>query len=113
MANPLVKKGLDSYEFKFLLECLDTGRCWTKLSPRFSDEQTLPFADTLPFIRLLVERYPSRLLWGSDWPHPHYLKPMVNDGDLIDLAVEWIPDEKTRMQIFVDNPAELFGFPRS
>ena len=59
MANPPVKKGLDSSEFKFLLECLDTGRCWTKLSPRYSDEATLPFSDTLPFIRMVVERYPT------------------------------------------------------
>ena len=38
---------------------------------------------------------------------------MLNDGDLIDLTVDWMPDDKTRKQIFVDNPAELFGFPRS
>jgi predicted TIM-barrel fold metal-dependent hydrolase len=31
---------------------------------------------------------------------------------LVDLVAEWIPDEKTRKQIFVDNPAGLFGFPR-
>jgi predicted TIM-barrel fold metal-dependent hydrolase len=112
MANPPVKKGLDSMEFKFLLECLDTGRCWTKLSPRYSDEQTLPFADTVPFIKRVVERYPDRLLWGSDWPHPHYFKPMPNDGDLIDLMLDWVPDEAIRKRIFTDNPAELFGFPR-
>jgi 2-pyrone-4,6-dicarboxylate lactonase len=113
MANPPVKKGLDSPEFRFLLECLDTGRCWTKLSPRYSEEATVPFSDVVPFIRTIVERYPDRLLWGSDWPHPHYFKPMPNDGDLIDLMLDWVPDAETRKRIFVDNPAELFGFPRA
>jgi len=25
--------------------------------------------------------------------------------------LQWVPDAKTRRLIFVDNPAELFGFP--
>jgi len=25
--------------------------------------------------------------------------------------LNWVPDEKARQLIFVDNPAELFGFP--
>jgi hypothetical protein len=25
--------------------------------------------------------------------------------------LDWVPDAKTRRLIFVDNPAELFGFP--
>jgi 2-pyrone-4,6-dicarboxylate lactonase len=112
MTNPPVKKGLNSPEFRFLLDCLDTGRCWTKLSPRYSEEKTFPFADTLPFIHAVVERAPERLLWGSDWPHPHYFKPMPNDGDLIDMMLDWVPDEKTRNRIFVDNPGEFFGFPK-
>jgi predicted TIM-barrel fold metal-dependent hydrolase len=27
------------------------------------------------------------------------------------MMLDWVPDEKTRKLIFVDNPAELFGFP--
>jgi predicted TIM-barrel fold metal-dependent hydrolase len=50
-------------------------------------------------------------LWGSDWPHPQYFKPMPNDVALLDMMLDWVPDEKTRKLIFVDNPAELFGFP--
>ena len=104
-------KGLDSPRFKFVRECLDTGRCWVKLSPRVSKQETFPFNDVLPFVRLLVERYPDRLLWGSDWPHPQYFKPMPNDVDLLDQMLDWVPDESVRNRIFVDNPAKLFGFP--
>jgi len=111
MGWPPVEQGLDSTAFRFVLECLDTGRCWVKLSPRFSKQPSLPFADTLPFIHALVRRAPDRLMWGSDWPHPNYFNPMPNDGDLVDLALDWIPDAATRQRVFTDNPAELLGFP--
>ena len=28
------------------------------------------------------------------------------------MMLDWVPDEKTRKLIFVDNPAEAFGFPK-
>jgi predicted TIM-barrel fold metal-dependent hydrolase len=106
-----VDKGVDSAGFRVMLECLDTGRCWVKLSPRFTGQKTLPFADVLPFIHALVARAPERCLWGSDWPHPNYFDPMPNDADLLDLMFEWVPDEAVRNRILADNPAQLFGFP--
>jgi hypothetical protein len=30
---------------------------------------------------------------------------------LLDQVLGWVPDEKVRKMIFVDNPAEVFGFP--
>jgi predicted TIM-barrel fold metal-dependent hydrolase len=93
------------------MRCLDTGRSWVKLSPRFSGEDTLPFSDTYPFVDKLVRAAPERLLWGSDWPHPQYFKPMPNDVDLLDMMLDWVPDDKVRNMILVDNPAELCGFP--
>jgi 2-pyrone-4,6-dicarboxylate lactonase len=104
-------KGLDGVGFKFVQQCLDTGRCWVKLSPRVSKQDNFPFDDVLPFVKLLVERYPARLMWGSDWPHPQYFKPMPNDIGLLDQMLDWVPDEKVRNKIFVDNPAECLGFP--
>jgi predicted TIM-barrel fold metal-dependent hydrolase len=80
------------------------------LSPRFSQQSDLPYADTRPFIHALVARAPSRLLWGTDWPHPNYFKPMPNDADLVDLLLDWVPDEAVRNRILVANPAEVFGF---
>ena len=108
---PPPEKGANSEEFGFVMKCLDTGRGWVKLSPRFSGEETFPFADTNPFIDRLVATAPNRLLWGTDWPHPQYFKPMPNDVGLLDMMLDWVPDEATRNQILVDNPAELFGFP--
>ena len=111
------RKGIDSPGFRVVLECLDTGRCWVKLSGpnRFSDQDTLPYSDTRPFAQALIERAPNRVLWGSDWPHPNWFKPMPNDADLLDLLLDWAADDAARQRILVDNPAELFGFgnPRS
>jgi predicted TIM-barrel fold metal-dependent hydrolase len=108
---PKAEDGPDSDAFGFVLKALDTGRCWVKLSPRFSAQDDFPFDDTDPFIDRLVAHAPERLLWGSDWPHPQYFKPMVNDVKLVDMLLDWLPDEATRKRILVDNPAELFGFP--
>jgi predicted TIM-barrel fold metal-dependent hydrolase len=106
-------KGIDGAGFRFVRECLDTGRCWVKLSPRISKQDDFPFADTDALVKALVAHAPTRLLWGSDRPHPQYFKPMPNDVRLIDMMLDWVPDEATRRLIFVDNPAEIFGFPQS
>ena len=96
--------------YKFVLPCLDTGPCWLKLSPREQSRTTSRSTTSCPRCDL-VKRYPDRLLWGSDWPHPQYFKPMPNDIDLLDQMLDWVPEEATRNKIFVDNPAELFAFP--
>jgi predicted TIM-barrel fold metal-dependent hydrolase len=105
--------GIDAPGFHVVLDCLETGRCWVKLSGpnRFTALNSPPYADTLPFAQALVARAPERLLWGSDWPHPDHFEEMPNDGDLFDLMLDWSPDPGTRKQIMSDNPAELFGFP--
>jgi hypothetical protein len=35
---------------------------------------------------------------------------IADDGDLIDLLVDLIPDEATRRRVLVDNPATLYDF---
>jgi predicted TIM-barrel fold metal-dependent hydrolase len=110
MGYPQVERGLNDPCFAFVRECLDTGRCWVKLSPRCSAQPTIPFSDVLPFVHELVSLAPTRLLWGSDWPHPNYFNPMPNDADLLDLMLDWAPDAKARNLIMADNPRELFGY---
>ena len=54
---------------------------------------------------------PERMMWASNWPHPSVPKEKrPADEDLLDLLLDWAPDEKTRKKILVDNPAELYGF---
>ena len=110
MGYPNVDLGLNDASYRFVLECLETDRCWVKLSPRCTNQSLLPFSDVLPFVHDLVKRSPKRLLWGTDWPHPNYFNPMPNDADLLDLMLDWAGDERVRNDILIHNPAELLGF---
>jgi predicted TIM-barrel fold metal-dependent hydrolase len=104
--------GFDAPTFRFLLEALDRGNVWVKLSARASRDFDLPFQDILPYARKLVEHAPERILYGSDWPHLLYFdRPMVDDVDLLDLMLAWAPDEATRNRIMVDNPAHAYRWP--
>jgi len=35
---------------------------------------------------------------------------MPNDGDLLDLLAEWVPDETLRHRILAENARALYGF---
>ena len=105
------KHGTGGPEFRFVLDCLASGRCWVKLSTRTSAHDQAPFADLLPLTRALIERSPERLLWWSDWPHVPYFRPMVDDTRLVDLVADWTSDPAVQRRIFVDNPAEAFNWP--
>jgi 2-pyrone-4,6-dicarboxylate lactonase len=103
--------GLDDPGFQELCKLLKEADCWVKISGanRISS-QPIPYRDTIPFAQTLVAARPERVVWGSDWPHVAIKGPMANDGVLLDLLAEWIPDEPTRNRILVDNPAALYGF---
>ncbi len=95
-----------------LLKMLDTGRVWVKLSgAMYLSSFDLPYSDVRPLADVLVRHAPERLLWGTDWPHLHMGdKSMPNDADLLDLLLDWVPDEATRTRILVENPRTLYGF---
>ena len=83
----------------------DTGAISGALALRL-----LLFGMIAPFAAALVARRPDRMLWGSDWPHVMCKVPMPNDGDLLDILGDWVPDKRTREAILVHNPARLYGF---
>ena len=39
--------------------------------------------------------------------------PIVYDAVLLDLLMDWVPDEKARQRVLVDNPAVLYGFGKA
>ena len=112
MGHMHTDKGLGHPGLQALLKLLETGRCWVKLSGayRFTAETEAPYTDVLPVARALVEKAPDRMVWGSDWPHPFVHIPMPNDGELLDMLWDWVPDAKLREQILVHNPARLYDF---
>lgn len=99
--------------FKSLLRLLDTGRCWVKLSAPYETSKTgaPKYEDVSRLARALVKHAPERMLWASNWPHPSAPKNDVpDDADLLDLLLDWAPDQTTRKKILVENPARLYGF---
>jgi D-galactarolactone isomerase len=99
--------------FQSLLRLLDAGHCWVKLSGAYMMSVSGPplYSDIGELAKALVARMPERLVWASNWPHPFAGDHgMPDDALLLDLLLDWAPTPKTREQILVLNPAELYGF---
>jgi predicted TIM-barrel fold metal-dependent hydrolase len=103
--------GVDHPGFEVLLQLLREGRCWVKLSGAYRiSAEPYPYLDVVPVARALVETNPSRLVWGSDWPHPAVSGPIPKGAELLDLLALWAPDAELRRRILTDNPAQLYDF---
>src|SRR6201987_83454 len=96
---------------------IDKGKTWVKLSGAYADTKVGPptYSDSSAVARAYVKAAPERLVWGSDWPHPGVRdpEPKPDDAILIDLMLDWAPDEAVRNRVFVDNAAKLYDFPKS
>lgn len=94
---------------------LDQGRCYVKLSaPYHGSKSGAPkYEDIGAIARGLVRRWPERMLYATNWPHPSVKGELPDDRELMSLVEEWAGDENTRRTILVDNPAKLYGFPRA
>jgi 2-pyrone-4,6-dicarboxylate lactonase len=73
MGRPDVTKSPDGPEFARFLEFMQRDNIWTKVTcpERLSKMPPPGYADFIPFARGVVERFPDRVLWGTDWPHPN------------------------------------------
>jgi predicted TIM-barrel fold metal-dependent hydrolase len=101
MALVHADSGTDEPGFATLLDLLAEGRAWVKLSSAFLP----PSGDRA---RRLVEANPERVLWGTDWPHVSHRGAPPDDGALVDALAQWIPDERIRNLVLVDNPDRLY-----
>lgn len=110
MGRPDVSKGIDHPDFQRFVKLLDTNEnVWTKVScPERLTIAGPPYADVTPFSRFLVERFPDRTLWGTDWPHPNMKSHMPDDGLLADLIPEIAPTAQSQQALLVDNPERLY-----
>jgi 2-pyrone-4,6-dicarboxylate lactonase len=100
--------GLEQRPFAMLLDLMKNPRAWVKVSgPERVSATGKPFQDASPFAAALVRAAPDRVLWGTDFPHPN-VKVMPNDGELVDLFAQIVPNEGARKRILVDNPATLY-----
>jgi D-galactarolactone isomerase len=94
---------------------MDKGRTWVKLSGAYADTKVghPTYADSSAVARAYAKAAPERCVWGSDWPHPtEHTKQLPDDAVLFDLLSDWVPDEKARHRVLVENPAALYDFPK-
>ena len=113
--------GIQQPGFDQLLKLLRSGKAYVKISGAYRASNAAPdYSDMTPLARALIAASPKRILWGSDWPHPDTgsgrkptdVSPLlrIDDGRLLNLLAEWVPDAPLRKTILVDNPATLYGF---
>lgn len=93
-----------------LVQLLDGNQhIWVKVSgaERLS-EQGPPYDDFVEAVRPIVELYPDRILWGTDWPHPNMQHCIPDDGKLVEMVPRLAPTAALRQAMLVDNPGRLY-----
>ena len=112
MGRPDVSKRVDGPEFETFLTFMERDNIWTKVTcpERLSKMPPPNYADFVPFAQHVVERFPDRVLWGTDWPHPNLnmVGHMPDDGELVDLIPEIARTGELQRKLLVDNPTRLY-----
>jgi 2-pyrone-4,6-dicarboxylate lactonase len=86
------------------------GDIWCKVScpERLSRTGPPDYADVIPFARRVVEEFPDRVLWGTDWPHPNMKSHMPDDGLLVDFIPNIATTGELQRKLLVNNPMRLY-----
>lgn len=111
MARPDVSRPVDGPEFSAFLRLMGSNpNIWSKVSgaERLSKTGSPGYEDFVPFARRVVEDFPDRVLWGTDWPHPNLKSHMPDDGHLVDLLPRIAPTPELQRRLLVDNPTRLY-----
>ncbi|WP_020681610.1 amidohydrolase family protein [Marinobacterium rhizophilum] len=110
MGRPDVAKGVDHPDFQRFIQLMrDNDKVWTKVSCPERLTLTPPdYSDVVPFARTLVEQFPDRVLWGTDWPHPNMKSHVPDDGKLVDVIPQIAPTAELQQKLLVDNPMRLY-----
>ncbi|CAN7332335.1 amidohydrolase family protein [Massilia sp. LjRoot122] len=118
MGRPDVSGGVDGPEFALFLDFMRKHpNVWSKVScperlsvtgPKALDGERMPYRDVIPFARRVVEEFPDRVLWGTDWPHPNLKDHMPDDGLLVEIIPHIAPTPALQRKLLVDNPMRLY-----
>ena len=111
MGRPDTRQRADGPEFeRFMRFMREHVNVWSKVSgaERLSVSGPPDYSDFVPFARRVVEAFPGRVLWGTDWPHPNMKSHMPDDGDLVNLLPRIAPTAELQRRLLVDNPMRLY-----
>ena len=118
IGRPDVSKPVNGSEFEFFLQFMsDNSNVWSKVScperlslngPPALNNERAAYRDVVPFARRVVESFPDRVLWGTDWPHPNLKNHMPDDGLLVDYIEQIAVTPVLQRKLLVDNPMRLY-----
>ena len=111
MGRPDVSKPVDGEEFSLFLKLLqENDNFWCKVScpERLTKQQDYRYDDVVPFARKVVEAFPDRVLWGTDWPHPNMRSHTPDEGMLVDYIPRIASTAELQHKLLVDNPMRLY-----
>jgi 2-pyrone-4,6-dicarboxylate lactonase len=118
MGRPDVTKPVDGPEFSLFVKMMhENSNIWSKVScperlsvsgPPARGGEKNAYRDVIPFARHLVETFPDRVLWGTDWPHPNLKDYMPDDGLLVDFIPHIATTPELQQKLLVDNPTRLY-----
>lgn len=110
MGRPDVSKGADHADFRRFLDLMaEMPNLWSKVTcPERLSVSGPPYDDVIPFCRAVVEYFPDRVLWGTDWPHPNMTTHAPDDGALVDYIPKIAVTEELQRKLLIDNPLRLY-----
>ncbi len=118
MGRPDVGKPVDGPEFGLFVKMMrEHANIWSKVScperlsltgPHALNGEQGAYQDVVPFAKRLVESFPDRVLWGTDWPHPNLKDHMPDDGLLVDFIPHIAATPELQHKLLVDNPNRLY-----
>ena len=110
MGRPDVSASVEGAAFQAFADLMTAmPNLWTKVScPERLTQAGPPYDDVVPFQQHLVARFPDRVLWGTDWPHPNMKSHKPDDGLLVDTVARIAPTAALQQALLVDNPMRLY-----
>ena len=115
MGRPDVTQGPDGADLKAFRGLLDSRpdihfkpTCPDRLDAIKEGGGGDPWNAFAEAVRPLVEDYPDRCIWGTDWPHPNMQDNVPDDGHLVDMIPRIAPTEDLQRKLLVDNPERLY-----
>ena len=118
MGRPDVTEPVDGPEFELFVKMMrEHSNIWSKVScperlsvsgPKALNGEQNAYADVVPFAKRLVDTFPDRVLWGTDWPHPNLKDHIPDDGLLVDFIPQIATTPELQQKLLVDNPTRLY-----
>jgi 2-pyrone-4,6-dicarboxylate lactonase len=110
MGRPDVSKGVDHPDFqRFANLMARNDNIWTKVTcPERLTIDGPPYDDVIPYGQHIVEAFPDRVIWGTDWPHPNMKSHMPDDGALVDYIPRIARTPELQRKLLIDNPMRLY-----